>query len=180
MTCSVDDLWTEIRSIPDYPRPGIDFKDITPLLGNHELFEAAVQLLVQPFRGSVEKVAGIEARGFILGAPAAYLLGVGFVPMRKPGKLPGKVYSESYKLEYGEAVLELDRDALRPGQRVLIVDDVIATGGTVEAAIRLVRSAGAVPSSVAVLLDLCFPEARSRIDGIGLHAVLATREKLLK
>lgn len=172
MELSAEDLRAKIRSIPDHPSPGVVFKDMTPVLANRHLFEAATEMLARPFRGAVDKVVGIEARGFILGAPVAQHLGAGFVPIRKKGKLPGAVHSESYALEYGTGVLEIHRDALLPGERVLIVDDVLATGGTAAAAIKLVRRSGSTFVGFAVLMDLGFADARERVNGAGLYAVL--------
>ena len=133
-----DQLWPFIRDIPDFPQPGVVFRDITPLLGDPTAFRAATELMAAPFDGPVTKVVGIEARGFILAAPIALALGAGFVPVRKPGKLPWDTHAHSYELEYGSDTLEVHRDALTPDDRVLIVDDVLATGGTATATCRLV------------------------------------------
>ncbi|MBN1173931.1 MAG: adenine phosphoribosyltransferase [Micromonosporaceae bacterium] len=168
----IEDLRTGIRDVPDFPRPGVIFKDIAPLLSDHRMFLTATTLMARPFLGAVDKVVGVEARGFILGAPVAQHLEAGFIPVRKRGKLPGDVHTEGYALEYGSAVLEVQRDALRPGDRVLVVDDVLATGGTARATVNLIQRARAVPVSLAVLVDLRFPEARERIAGIPLYAVL--------
>jgi adenine phosphoribosyltransferase len=169
-------LLERIRDVPDYPKPGILFKDIAPLLADHVAFAGAVDAIVNHHgRGTVDKVVGIEARGFILAAPVAYHTGAGFVPVRKKGKLPGKTLQTSYALEYGEATLEVAADAFEPGDRVLIVDDVLATGGTVEATIDLVRRAGADVVGLSVLMELSFLPGRerlSRIDGPPLHALL--------
>ena len=169
-------LLARIRDVPDYPKPGIVFKDITPLLADHVAFAGAVDAIVSHHgRGTVDKVVGIEARGFILAAPVAYHTGAGFVPVRKKGKLPGATLETSYALEYGEATLEVAADAFEPGDRVMIVDDVLATGGTVEATIGLVRRAGADVFGLSVLLELSFLPGRerlSRIDGPELHALL--------
>jgi adenine phosphoribosyltransferase len=167
-----------IRDVPDYPKPGIVFKDITPLLADPAAFEATVAALGEPWQGatpSVDKVVGIEARGFILAAPVALALGAGFVPVRKAGKLPSEVLSRSYALEYGEATLEVHRDAFVAGERVLVVDDVLATGGTVEATTGLVREAGAEVVGVSVLLELAFLSGRARLvehGGQDVHALL--------
>ena len=131
-------LRTYIRDIPDFPQPGVTFRDITPLLGDADAFRTATELLVAPFDGPITKVVGVEARGFILAAPIALALGAGFVPVRKPGKLPWDTHGHSYELEYGSDTLEVHRDALTPDDRVLIVDDVLATGGTAAATCRLV------------------------------------------
>jgi adenine phosphoribosyltransferase len=157
-----------VRDIPDFPKPGVLFKDISPLLDDHEAFSAVVQGLARAGRDDageavVDKVVGMEARGFILAAPVALALGVGFVPVRKPGKLPAKTYSVSYQLEYGQETLEMHADALRPGERVLLVDDVLATGGTADATRQLVERSGAVVHAFAVLLELSFLRGRDTL-----------------
>jgi adenine phosphoribosyltransferase len=169
-------LATLIRDVPDFPSPGIVFKDISPLLADHTGFTAVVEALAACGRDeagtpSVDKVVGIEARGFILAAPVALALGAGFVPVRKAGKLPGPTYAQSYALEYGEATLEVHRDALAAGDRVLVVDDVLATGGTVEATAQLVRRSGAVVTAVAVLIELGFLSGRQRLQQLHLSAL---------
>ncbi|HBH88503.1 adenine phosphoribosyltransferase [Ponticaulis sp.] len=144
-----------IRTIPDYPKPGIMFRDVTTLLGQPRAFRRAVDEMVQPYAGTrIDKVAGIEARGFILGGAAAHQLSAGFVPLRKKGKLPWKTMTESYELEYGVDEMEIHEDAIQPGERVLLVDDLIATGGTAEAAIKLLRRAGAEIVAAAFVIDL--------------------------
>jgi adenine phosphoribosyltransferase len=144
-----------IRSIPDYPKPGIVFRDITTLLGNARAFRRTVDELVQPWAGGkIDKVAGIEARGFILGGAVAHQLSAGFVPIRKKGKLPHATVSIAYSLEYGVDEMEIHRDAILPGERVLLVDDLIATGGTATAAASLIRSLGAVVESACFIVDL--------------------------
>ena len=169
-------LLRRIRDVPDYPKPGVVFKDIAPLLADHVAFAGAVDAIVSHYgRGTVEKVVGIEARGFILAAPVAYHTGAGFVPVRKKGKLPGPTLEAAYALEYGEAVIEVHADAFEAGDRVLIVDDVLATGGTVEATIDLVRRAGAEIVGVSVLMELGFLGGRERLSrqpGPELHALL--------
>jgi len=160
-----------IRDVPDYPQRGISFKDITPLLADGPLFAAVVGELATG-HGPVDKVAGIEARGFILAAPVANRLGAGFVPVRKAGKLPAATYTEDYQLEYGTATIEVHIDAFDPGDRVLIVDDVLATGGTALATAELVRRAGGVVIGVAVLLELAFLRGRPRLGDIGFQALL--------
>ena len=149
------DLRDTVRSIPDYPKPGIIFRDITTLLGNARAFRRAVDELVQPWAGSkIDKVAGIEARGFILGGAVAHQVSAGFVPIRKKGKLPHKRVSVAYALEYGEDTIEMHADALVAGERVVLVDDLIATGGTAEAAVKLLRQLGANVLAACFVIDL--------------------------
>lgn len=144
-----------IRTIPDYPQPGIMFRDITTLLGNARAFRRAIDEMVQPYAGTrVDKVAGLEARGFILGGAVAHQLSIGFVPIRKKGKLPYTVIGESYALEYGQDRVEIHIDALKPGEQVLLVDDLIATGGTASAGIRLMERAGAHVIGCSFVIDL--------------------------
>jgi adenine phosphoribosyltransferase len=161
-----------IRDVPDYPRQGILFKDITPLLGDATVLRLVVDALGTGF-GPIDKVTGIEARGFILAAPVACQLGAGFVPVRKQGKLPAATYAESYELEYGTATIEVHTDAFAPGERVLIVDDVLATGGTARAAAALVRRAGAEVAGVSVLLELTALGGRAKLAGLDLRALFA-------
>jgi adenine phosphoribosyltransferase len=161
-----------VRDVPDYPKPGIVFKDITPLLGDGAALRAVVSGLASG-HGPVDKVAGIEARGFILAASAACQLGAGFVPVRKQGRLPGPTYAQSYDLEYGTATLEVHQDAFQPGERVLIVDDVLATGGTAEATVSLIRRTGAQIVGLAVILELTFLGGRARLAGESFRALLA-------
>ncbi len=161
-----------VRDVPDYPKPGIVFKDITPLLADHVAFGSVIDAIVAHHgRGTVDKVVGIEARGFILAAPVAYHFGAGFVPVRKEGKLPGQTYAATYELEYGTETLEVGSDVLGPGERVLIVDDVLATGGTAAATAQLVRRAGAGVAGLSVLLELSFLEGRKKLAGEGLFAL---------
>lgn len=165
-----------IRDVPDYPVPGVVFKDITPLLADPEGFPAVVAALAAAGRDDggtvvVDKVAGTEARGFILAAPVALALGVGFVPLRKAGKLPGETYAVSFALEYGEATLEVHQDGIAAGERVLLVDDVLATGGTADAGRQLVERGGGVPHALAVLLELSFLHGRDAIGDLALRAV---------
>ena len=157
-------LLSRIRDVPDYPQPGVVFKDIAPLLADAAAFAALVGALAARATalGAV-KVVGLEARGFVLAAPAAHAAGVGFVPIRKQGKLPGAVHVRAYDLEYGSAVLEVQQDAFTPGERVLVVDDVLATGGTVAASLDLLRQAGAELAGVVVLMELGFLGARGRL-----------------
>jgi len=161
----------KIRDIPDYPQPGVVFKDITPLLADGKALAAVVNGLAAG-HGPVDKVAGIEARGFILAASVACQLGSGFVPVRKQGRLPGPTYARSYQLEYGTATIEVHQDAFAPGERVLIVDDVLATGGTAEATADLVRRAGAEVTGIAVILELAFLGGRSRLADGNLRSLL--------
>jgi adenine phosphoribosyltransferase len=159
--------------VPDFPKPGIMFKDLTPLFANGAAFAAVIDAIVAHHgRGAFDVVAGIEARGFMIGAAVAYATGVGFVPVRKAGKLPRETLRETYGLEYGEATLELHLDAFTPGQRVLVVDDVLATGGTAAAALGLVERAGGVVSGFTVLLELAFLEGRERVKPQQVHALL--------
>jgi adenine phosphoribosyltransferase len=160
-----------IRDIPGYPRPGILFKDITPLLATPGALEKVVDAMAGGF-GPVDKVTGIEARGFILAAPVACRLGAGFVPVRKQGKLPAATYAQSYELEYGTATIEVHTDAFAPGERVLIVDDVLATGGTAQAAAELVRRAGAEVAGVSVLLELKALDGRSKLTGLTVRSLV--------
>jgi adenine phosphoribosyltransferase len=188
-----------IRDIPDYPQPGVLFKDITPLLADGDAFAAVVSAMAAGFRGKsglgqaegglgqgvagsgqgvggsgkIDKVVGIEARGFILAAPVACCLGAGFVPVRKQGKLPARALAESYELEYGTATVEVHVDAFQPGDRVLIVDDVLATGGTAAASVSLVRRSGAEVAAVSVLLELGFLGGRSRLPDVEVRSLLA-------
>lgn len=166
-----------IREIPDFPTSGVGFKDITPLLADAKAFAATIEALAALGRatcdGEVDRVVGMEARGFILAAPVALSLGAGFVPVRKQGKLPAPTHAVSYSLEYGEATLEVHRDAFAPGDRVLLVDDVLATGGTVEATAQLVAQCGADVVGVVVLLELAFLNGRRKLGDLPL-AVLRT------
>lgn len=161
-----DWLKGRIRDVPDFPKPGIIYRDVTPLLGDVEAFRITVDALADAFAGRpIDKVVGVEARGFILAAPVAYRLGAGFVPVRKPGKLPWHIESEEYALEYGVDRLEMHTDAVRPGEEVLIVDDVIATGGTARAAVQLVERLGATVAGLAFAVELTFLAGREKLDG---------------
>jgi adenine phosphoribosyltransferase len=164
---------SRVRDIPDYPQAGVLFKDITPLLADGPAFTAVIDALAAGSAG-VTKVAGIEARGFILAAPVAVALGAGFVPIRKQGKLPASTHAQAYDLEYGTAVLEVHTDAFTPDDRVLIVDDVLATGGTAAAAVELISRAGANVAGIAVLLELGFLDGRSRLAGVEVTSLLRT------
>jgi adenine phosphoribosyltransferase len=166
-----------VVDVPDFPEPGVVFKDITPLLSDAGAFATVIEALAAAGRDRtgavvVDRVAGMEARGFILAAPVALALGVGFVPVRKHGKLPRATYAEAYALEYGEATLEIQRDGLKAGDRVLLVDDVLATGGTVAATRRLVEHSGAVAHGVAVLMDLSFLPGRETIGDLPLTSLM--------
>jgi adenine phosphoribosyltransferase len=167
------DLKALIRHVPDYPKPGILFYDITTLLRDPKGYRTVVDELSRPYLGAgVEAVVGVESRGFILGAAVAERLGTGFVPIRKPGKLPSKTLRESYALEYGTDALEIHADALAPGCRTLIVDDVLATGGTAEAAVKLVKSLGATLHGLAFLIELGFLNGKARLGSERVHSVL--------
>ena len=162
-----------IRNVPDFPKPGIQFKDITPLLGSGPAFAACIDALAGAFEGQVvDKVIGVEARGFIFAAPVALRLGAGFVPVRKPGKLPWLIERQAYQLEYGTDLLEIHRDAVRTGERVLIVDDVLATGGTAAATARLVESVGGQVVGFGFLMELAVLSGRARIDGYEITTLL--------
>ena len=170
-------LRARITDVPDFPTAGVLFRDISPLLADHVAVAAAVDALVQHTgRGTVDTVAGVEARGFVVGAPVAYQLGAGFVAVRKKGKLPRATLTQAYDLEYGTAEIEVHRDAFAPGERVLVVDDVLATGGTAAAAVELVTRSGAVPVGLSVLLELTSLGGRAhlaeRAPGLDLHALL--------
>jgi adenine phosphoribosyltransferase len=166
-----------VLDVPDFPEPGIVFKDVTPLLADHAAFTSVIEALAAAGRDEsgrvvVDKVVGMEARGFIFAAPVALALGTGFVPVRKSGKLPRETHAVSYALEYGEATLEMHRDALAPGDRVLLVDDVLATGGTVAATRSLVESSGGTVHAVAVLMELGFLPGRETIGDLNLTTLL--------
>jgi adenine phosphoribosyltransferase len=160
-----------VRDVPDYPQVGVVFKDITPLLADGKAFSAVVDGLAALY-GPVDKVAGIEARGFILAAPVACRLGAGFVPIRKKGKLPGTTFAQDYELEYGVSTLEVLADAFGPSDRVLVIDDVLATGGTAEATVNLVRRSGARVAGVAMLIELAFLNGRAKLPDLPVTALL--------
>lgn len=167
------DVQTYIRAIPDFPIPGILFRDITPLLKDKSGFRAAVDLFVDAYRGKdIDYVVGIEARGYMLGAPLAYAIGAGFVPVRKPGKLPYSKLSESYALEYGTNSLEIHADALGNGDKVLVVDDLLATGGTAAATIRLLQRLGAEVVAFAFLIELEALKGRDALQGIAVETFI--------
>jgi adenine phosphoribosyltransferase len=174
LTAPIDEVVaSRLRDIPDFPVAGVTFKDFTPLLGDGPALRAVVQDISRRYSGQVDVIVGIEARGLILGAAVAYELGVGFVPVRKAGKLPGKTHRATYDLEYGSAVIEVHSDAFTGGQRALVMDDVLATGGTAQAACELVERAGATVEAVEVVLELCFLHGRSKLAGRQVHAMLS-------
>jgi adenine phosphoribosyltransferase len=169
----VEGLVDHIRDIPDFPKAGVTFKDITPLLGDHDQLRMAVDGLADPYASQqVSKVVGIEARGFILAAPVALRLGAGFVPVRKAGKLPWHVERITYDLEYGTDTLEVHQGSIEPGERVLVVDDVLATGGTAEATAELIERLGGTVVGLAFLIELGFLDGRDRLAGHELTALL--------
>lgn len=164
-------LENSIKSIADYPKPGILFRDVTSLLEDPKAFALSIELLVSRYRDQgITKVVGTEARGFLFGAPVALGLGVGFVPVRKPGKLPRKTLSESYELEYGSDALELHQDAIHAGDKVLVIDDLLATGGTIEATVKLIRRAGGEVKHAAFVINLFDLSGESRLQGLGVES----------
>lgn len=167
------DLAKTIRDIPDFPQKGVLFKDITTLLKDPKAFRYSIDLLTDRYKGQgIEIVVGMESRGFIIGAPLAYNLGAGFVPVRKEGKLPAPAIKERYALEYGTSCLEIHQDAIQPGQQALIVDDLLATGGTVRATVDLVQRLGGKPVGLAFLVELAFLEGRSRLEGYDIFSLI--------
>lgn len=169
----LDRLRAAIRDVPDFPKPGIVFKDITPILSDGALFRIAIDAFTEAARAAgVEKVVGIDARGFLFGAVVAYQLGVGFVPVRKVGKLPFRCESAAYKLEYGEAVVEMHTDAIRPGERVVLIDDLLATGGTAAAATSLIRKMGGDLALALFLIELRFLSGRAHLPGLAVRSFL--------
>ncbi|MDO5534409.1 MAG: adenine phosphoribosyltransferase [Propionibacteriaceae bacterium] len=173
MTAHEQTILDLIRDVPDWPKPGVVFKDITPLLASPEGFAAAVDALVELAPGPIDVVVGMEARGFIFAAPVALRLGAGFVPVRKPGKLPGAVDEQSFALEYGHETLTIHTDALWPGARVMVIDDVLATGGTIGATAALIKRQGAELVHVAVLMELGFLDGRERLAELGADTLSA-------
>ena len=166
MAVNIKDI---VRTIPDYPKPGIMFRDITTLLGNAQAFRRAVDELVQPWAGSkIDKVAGIEARGFILGGAVAHQLSAGFVPIRKKGKLPHETVRIAYSLEYGSDEMEMHKDAIAPGEKVILVDDLIATGGTAEAAVKLMQDIGAQVVAACFVIDLPELGGKAKVEALGV------------
>ena len=169
----IEQIEALIRDVPDFPEPGIVFKDITPVLADPIAFSTIIDLIVVHFgRGNVDKVVGIEARGFILGAPVAYHFGAGIIPVRKKGKLPYETLEETYALEYGTAALEIHTDAVQAGERVLVVDDVLATGGTAKAAASLVERVGGKVCGIATLIELEFLHGRDKLQGYDLFTLI--------
>src|SRR5437763_1145980 len=169
-----DELRDCVRDIPDFPKPGVVYKDITPLLSNTDAFRSTIDLIADHFEShDIDRVLGVEARGFIIAAPVAYRFGAAFVPVRKAGKLPWEIEREEYELEYGSDLLEIHRDAVEPGDRVLIVDDVLATGGTAMATVRLVERLGGTVVGLGFVIELGFLGGRAKLDG---HDVLALLE----
>jgi adenine phosphoribosyltransferase len=167
------DLASLIRDVPDFPIEGILFKDITTLTRNKEAFREAIDRMADQYADSnVDRIVAIEARGYIFGAPLAYKLGAGFVPIRKPGKLPAETISESYELEYGTNTLEMHRDGIEPGQRILVVDDLLATGGSARAAINLVERLGGRIVGVAFLVELDFLNGREKLEGYDMLSLI--------
>lgn len=168
------DLDAAIRDVPDFPKPGILFKDITPVLGNGELFRTSLELLAATAgEQKIDKVVGIDARGFIFAAGVAHILGAGFVPVRKQGKLPWTTRQMAYTLEYGEDMVEIHEDAIKPGEKVLLVDDLLATGGTAAAAIKLLKALDAEIVSVSFLIELTGLEGRKLLSNTNVHAILS-------
>lgn len=169
----MDRLKAKIRDIPDFPKPGILFKDITPLVKDPAMVRLAVHQLIHPFLGrDINVIAGMEARGFIFGALVAWELGLPFVPLRKPGKLPYDVQSVSYDLEYGSATLEAHIDSFNEGDRVLLIDDLLATGGTAKASCELVEKLGATIEACAFVVELDFLQGREKLEGYEVHSLL--------
>ena len=170
---SAEDLRAKIREIPDFPKPGILFYDITTLLKDAGAFKDAIDLMVEPYRDlGVDVVAGMESRGFIFSGPIAYQLKAGLIPVRKLGKLPAETVSVEYALEYGSNTLEIHKDAIRPGQRVLIVDDLLATGGTMEATVKLVKQLGGVIAGLGFAVELDFLKGRERFKEYDVFSLL--------
>lgn len=164
---------SNIREIPDYPSPGVLFRDITPLLANGEAFGTLIDVLAEHYAGKVDAIAGLESRGFILAAPLAIRMGIGMIVVRKAGKLPGPVIGVDYDLEYGSARMELRPDTVTPGDRVLVIDDVLATGGTAAASVRLIEQAGGVVVGLAMLMELLELGGREKLKGYDVQAVLS-------
>lgn len=170
---SVARIRAAVRDIPDFPKPGIVFKDITPVLGDPSLFGDVIRVFVERYRAlRIDKVAAMESRGFIFGAPLAAGIGAGFVPLRKHGKLPHTTHAQSFTLEYGEETLEIHTDAIRRGESVLVIDDLLATGGTAGAAVNLVEKTGGRVVELAFLIELAFLKGRERLSGVPVYAMI--------
>lgn len=161
-----------IRNVPDFPKPGIQFKDITPLLGNGEALRHVVDAMAERYRGRIDAVVGVESRGFIMGAPVAYALGVGLCIVRKPGKLPHDTHTVTYELEYGSDALEIHKDAMPAGARVAVLDDLLATGGTARATVALVEACGATVVECGFLIELLFLGGRATLAPVPVHSLL--------
>jgi len=173
MDKAIEDIQKSIRDIPDFPKPGVVYKDITPLLSNAPLFKQTIDLMAERYQGrGVDTILGIESRGFIIGAALAYTMGVGFCIVRKPGKLPYETHSAKYELEYGSDALEIHRDGLRPGSQVLIVDDLLATGGTAAAAAALVSQLSAEVMEFAFVIELTFLRGRERLGPRDVYSII--------
>lgn len=171
----MDSIKPFIRDITDFPSPGVNFKDITPLLRNPQAMRLAVQAMIQPFQDQpLTAVAGMEARGFVFGALAARELNIGFIPLRKPGKLPHDTHSIDYQLEYGSTALEIHRDAIMPGDRILIVDDVLATGGTALASCQLIEMLGGHVAGCVFLMEISALQGRQKLHAYSLHSLIET------
>ncbi len=168
-----DSLRSAIRNVVDFPKPGIIFKDITPILSNGALFRESIDLLCATAGGvKIDKVVGIDARGFIFAAAVADRLGAGFIPVRKKGKLPWQTLEASYSLEYGDSIVQLHKDAIQPGESILLVDDLLATGGTAAAAVQLLEELGANLIGISVLIELCFLNGREKLSPHTVHSIL--------
>ncbi|HWM23299.1 MAG TPA: adenine phosphoribosyltransferase [Chthoniobacterales bacterium] len=169
----IDKLRAAVRDVPDFPKPGIVFKDITPILGSGELFRASIDVFLEQCRGKeVDKIVGIDARGFLFGSAVAYELGIGFVPLRKKGRLPYKTESAKYSLEYGEAEMELHLDAIEPGERVVLIDDLLATGGTSASAATLIKKVGGILLAAQFLIELEFLHGRQKLEPVPVVSFL--------
>lgn len=169
----IDKLRAAVRDVPDFPKAGIIFKDITPILGSGEHFRASIDLFLEQCRGKeIDKIVGIDARGFLFGSAVAYELGVGFVPLRKKGRLPYKTESAKYSLEYGEAEMELHLDAIEPGERVVLIDDLLATGGTSASAVTLIKKVGGILLAAQFLIELEFLHGRQKLEPVPVVSFL--------
>ncbi len=167
------DLKSYVRDIPDWPKEGVVFKDITPLLGNRDSFKYAIDAIADHYKGKqIDMILGAEARGFIIASALAYRMGCGFIPARKPGKLPYNTLSAEYELEYGTDSLEMHEDAIKPNERVLVVDDVIATGGTAAAKVKLVEQLGGEVIGIAFLIELAFLNGRDKLNGYDVYSLI--------